>query len=485
MPTSLLAQVRDEIKAKLLDRGVQQKERDTRQAELDSIITTAENERRDLDSMETVKFEGLRDEIRGIDDTLKTIDADLEGLEGRQALIVEAEEAKDAAKRASERWAMPADDKEDVARPARVKSEARTYTAESERRGTSFLRDVYQHKFFADPEAATRLERHVKEARLHEAAGYERRAVGTGAFAGLTVPQYLTDLVAPLARAMAPTVEIANRHPLPPDGMTVNISRITTGTAVAAQATENSGVQNTDMDDTLLTVNVRTYSGQQDIARQALERGTGVDEIAIQDLVRAYWTTLDNAILNADGTSGTHLGIRSTSSIVAVTYTDATPTAAELYPKLADLIQQIQAGVYMGVTHFVMHPRRWWWLAKEVGTSFPFLTVPSAGQQQAGVIGGTDYMGVNRSVLGVPVVVDGNMVTNLGAGTNEDVIIGVTNSELHLWHDDGGPLFIRAEPSIGSLQVKFVVYSYSAFAAGRYPGAHGTIGGTGLITPTF
>ncbi len=94
--------------------------------------------------------------------------------------------------------------------------------------------------------------------------GVEARDVGTSAFAGLVVPQYLTELVAPLARSMAPTVALATRHPLPPDGMTVNISRITTGTAVAAQATENAAVQETDADDTLLTVNVRTYSGQQD-----------------------------------------------------------------------------------------------------------------------------------------------------------------------------------------------------------------------------
>src|SRR5690606_16512581 len=99
-----------------------------------------------------------------------------------------------------------------------------------------------------------RLERHHREARLNEAAGMERRDVGTGAFAGLTVPQYLTDLAAPAARAGAPTVEICNRHSLPADGMTVNISRITTASAASAQTADNDAVDETDMDDTLLTV---------------------------------------------------------------------------------------------------------------------------------------------------------------------------------------------------------------------------------------
>jgi hypothetical protein len=268
--------------------------------------------------------------------------------------------------------------------------------------------------------------------------------------------------------------------------MTVGISRITTGSAAAAQANENDAVQETNMDDTLLTVNVRTIAGQQDVSRQAIDRGTGIDAVVIADLVSAYNTNLDSQILNNDGTSGTHLGIRSTGSIVSVAYTDASPTAAELYPKLADLIQQVQSGVYGGISHFVMHPRRWWWVAKELGSTFPLVQFPGTAPQVAGNAGGSAYGDMNRVLFGVPVVLDGNIPTNLGAGTNEDVIIGVTASELHLWEDPSAPLLIRAEQTAaGNLTVKLVVYGYSAFSAGRYPGAHGTIGGTGLVTPTF
>jgi hypothetical protein len=37
----------------------------------------------------------------------------------------------------------------------------------------------------------------------------------------------------------------------------------------------------------------------------------------------------------------------------------------------------------------------------------------------------------------------------------------------------------------GSLTIKSVVYGYSAFTAGRYPGAVSKISGTGLVAPTF
>jgi len=35
------------------------------------------------------------------------------------------------------------------------------------------------------------------------------------------------------------------------------------------------------------------------------------------------------------------------------------------------------------------------------------------------------------------------------------------------------------------LSIRFVVYGYSAFTAGRYAGTRGTISGTGLVTPAF
>lgn len=360
-----------------------------------------------------------------------------------------------------------------------VTSEPDIYNEEAERRhGVSFLRDVLHRA--DDPTAAERLQRH------QAFADKQTRDVGTGAFAGLTVPQYLTDLVAPLRRAGRPTLDICNSHPLPPDGMTVNISRITTGTAVAAQATEGSGVQETNIDDTLLTVNVRTYAGMQDVSRQAIDRSSGADSIVIADLVRAYNTTVNSAVINADGTSGTHLGIRSTVGIVAVTYTDASPTAAELYPKLFDLVQQIQSGVFLGIDYFLMHPRRFWWVASQVGTTFPFLQFFGNAPQMGGSADSTGYEnGPSGNIGGIPVVVDASIPTNLGGGT-EDIILGVTSSELHFWEDSGAPLMIRTDQAAAdALNVRFVLYGYSAFTAGRYPGAHGTVGGTGVIAPTF
>jgi HK97 family phage major capsid protein len=442
-----------------------QAERTARHRELRSILTTAEAEKRDLRAGEQREFDRLKADIDALDDAV---------------LQVEEQEQRSGA-------AASATARIDGGSMVRVLSEGRTYNRDAERlHGVSFLRDVADAQLRHDPGALERLQRHQAEAR--DVYGTEYRDVGTGAYSGLIVPQYLTDLAAPLRRAGRPTADICNIHPLPPGGMTVNISRITTGASAAAQATENTGVSETDMDDTLLAVNVRTIAGMQDVSRQAVERGTGVDAIVIGDLARAYNTELDRQIINSDGTSGTHLGIRSTPSIVAVAYTDATPTGPELYPKLFDLVQQIQSGTFLGVSHLVMHPRRWWWLASQVGTSFPFLQLAGAPQGAAGAVLGTGSYeeGLAGVLSTVGVVVDGSIPTNLGGGTNEDVILGVTSSELHLWEDPRAPLLIRAEQALANqLSVRFVLYGYTAFTAGRYPGAHGTISGTGLAAPTF
>ena len=373
---------------------------------------------------------------------------------------------------------------ERVAGGAVVRREERTYSRQSERQGVSFIADVVG-RLEGDFEAAQRLGRHMAEERVERGAAIEARAVGTGAYTGLVVPQYLTDLVALPARAMRPLADICTSRTLPAAGMSVNISRITTGASAAVQATENTNVSETDQDDTLLTVPVVTISGRQTVSRQAVERGTGIDDVILGDLVNAYHTTLDNQLLNGSGGSGEHQGLQTLSGAVGVTFTTGSPTAALLWPNLFNLISQVQSGVFAGVTHFIMHPRRFWWVASNVGTNFPFVQLSGSAAQTGGNVAGTAYgQGASGILAGIPVIVDGNVTTT--NATNQDVIYGVTASELHLWEDPQAPLFIRAEQPKGiSLGIDLVVYGYSAFTAGRYPGAHGRITGTGLTTPTF
>lgn len=433
-------------------------------AELDTILAAPEAEARDLNSDESVAFAEARDAVKAADSSIET-------LEGRVAELVALEEAR-SNHEARARELAP------TVAPVRIGREELTYRADA---GHSFLRDAYSAEVRGDFAARQRIERHMVE------MATEHRASDTGAFSGLVVPQYLTDQVAPFARAGRPFADAVRNLPLPAEGLSVNISRVTTGSSAAAQATENSSVSSTDMDDTLLTVPVRTISGQQDVSRQAIERGTGIDTVVIQDLVNAYAANLDSQLISGAGTSGTHTGVLSTSGINAVTFTSASPTAALLYPKIADAVQRVNSNRFMPANLIVMHPRRWAFLLASVdGQNRPLVVPNASGPMNTYGTGGNAGAGVVGQLLGIDVVVDANVPTNLGAGTNEDRIIVCYSPDLCLWEQTGSPMQLRFEQTLGGqLTIKMVAFGYSAFTAGKYPSGVSVISGTGLVTPSF
>lgn len=406
------------------------------------------------------------------------IDAEIPAIEARIADLVD-EQARD------ERAAKLARDLGVTGSQSRavVTSEARTYTPQTDRTGKQFLLDVARGHAMGDYDARDRLARHMAEERV-ERGEYLQRAVGTGAFAGLTVPQYLVDMVAPNAKAGRPFADACNKHQLPEEGMTVNISKITTGSTAGIQALEGDAVAEQNMDDTLLSISVQTNAGQQSISRQAIERGHGVDDVVMSDLVRAYATKLDSTLIT-QATTGLSAAAGAT-----VAYTDASPTATELYPKLLDAASQVEAALlsFGQADLAVMHSRRWYWLQSQLSASWPVFSQPNIPNGQGGVNLGERYGAGFRGVLpnGLAVVTDNNIATNLGAGVNEDEIYVASSDECHLWEDPNAPLFIRAEEvKLANLQVLFVLYGYFAYTFTRFSGATAKIGGTGLVTPTF
>jgi hypothetical protein len=370
-------------------------------------------------------------------------------------------------------------------RVARIGQEERTYHRGNTGKGGKFLRDVTRMYLFRDIEAEQRLVRHMQEERVERGQYLERAAgdAGTGAFAGLTVPQYLTDMYAPKARALRPFADACNQHDLPPDGMTVNISQITTGSTTALQANEFDTVSATSMDDTLLTENVQTAAGQQSLSRQAIERGTGIEDVTMNDLQRSLSTTFDSTLINQGTTGLAALG-------VSTAFADTTPTGPELYPKILGAMAGVEA-VLLGFATpdiAVMHSRRWYWLQSQMTSTWPMFGQQGIPAQLAGVSLAETYGAGVRGVLpnGTVVIVDNNVPTGLGTGTNEDEIYIAASDECHLWVDPQAPQFIRAEqPKAQNLAVTLVLYMYFAYSFRRFASSVGKVSGTGLVTPTF
>lgn len=346
--------------------------------------------------------------------------------------------------------------------------------------GRSFLTDLYLAELKGAPDARARIDKHQQ----HEV---DKRAVTSATLGGIIPPQYLVDLYAKASRNGRVFADQCNNQSLPDVGMSVIVPRLTQGTAAASQATENTTVTTQDVTESDLTVNVRTIAGYSPVSRQAIERAAYSDQILFEDLVARYWAQLDSQCLNGAGTSGTLLGLLQTGSIA--TSTASTATIAGVWPKIADVIQQINTnmgGIGYAATKIFMHPRRWGFFEAALdGQNRPVM--PTEGSLVNTIGSGTEsgYGFVGR-MHGLAVYTDANIPTNLGTNTNEDRIIVIADPVVHLWERGGDPVTLSFEQQAGtSLQVQLVVYGYAAFTAGRYPGASGAVTGAGLVPPTF
>tara|TARA_R100001463_G_scaffold53485_1_gene104507 strand:+ start:3045 stop:4376 length:1332 start_codon:yes stop_codon:yes gene_type:complete len=437
-------------------------ERDAKSLELNSLVAEMD----DMDKGEELDAKLVRS--NEILDDIKALDEKIEQAEDMRKTLNEVEESRKAL-----------DIKDEDVSETEQRMEVNEPDMYEKGGKNSFFSDMYQARFNNDYNANKRLAEHQE---------VSKRDVGTGAFAGLVVPQYLVDDYAPLARAGANFYNAVPKRELPAYGNKVEISRITTGSAAAEQASENAAVTETNMDDTLLTVNVDTIAGQQDVSKQALERGGqpgfNLEDIIFQDLASAYFTKLDNLLINGSGSSGQPKGISQVSGINTVTYTDASPTVGELYPKLADALQKINSERFAPATAIIMHPRRWGFLTAGVDSSNRPLIVPNGNAPTNAVgIGDVNKYGAVGQILGVPVITDANIRTDLGAGT-EDAIY-VVRAEDHILFEQDVFTAKFEETNAGSLTTKLVVYGYVAFASGRYPKGISAISGTGLAAPTF
>ncbi len=439
-----------------------QQTRGSKQELIEATLNRANEEARDVTDIEVANIQALTLEIGKLDERIEQI-TDLEVRKAKAADLAASIEGDKVEKRS--------------AAPSRVVSEEATY---HERSSNDFMADAIAAEFGGSYEARERIQRYQRES-------LEKRDSGTANFAGLVVPQYLVDQFAPIRRAGRPVADISVNAALPAVGMSVNLGRLTTGITSYA-ATEGTAVTESSPDDTLLTVDVKTVQSMWDLSKQATLRGVGVEDQLLGDGIRSYHSLLDSLLINGSGSGAEHRGILNTSGINATTYTDASPTWAEFFPKLVAAITNISSNFYGSATHIVAHPSLiGCWLRALDTTNRPIFG-PTAGNpfNAAATFDRPDYMGGGLQILGIPVVADANMPTNLGTGTNETAVIVGDFRESYLWEDNSSnPLFVRFEEPSGTNAIRTILFGFSAYTAGKYPTAFSAVTGTGLITSTW
>ena len=343
----------------------------------------------------------------------------------------------------------------------------------------SYFRDLYLSKTKGDREATDRLSGHA----------LATRDINTTDTSGgdFVPPAYLVNEYIAKARAGRVTADLCSKFALPGGTDSINFPAITTGTANAAQATQNNALQETNLITATVTAPVTTIGGIQDVSVQLVEQSPiAFDQVIFADLAASHAQAVGNAVINGTGASGTLEGFVNADTVNTVTYTDASPTAAETISKIADGIQQVAAARFLPADAIVMAPRRWYALQAGVDGGGRPLVVPTAQAQNA--FGTADTVGAEGSVgniLGLPVYLDPNISLTTGASTNQDIIIISRFADAYLF--EGTPKAeVFRETLSAEATVRFRLYNFVAFTAERYVGVNTSIvSGTGLAAPSF
>ena len=349
--------------------------------------------------------------------------------------------------------------------------------------GPSFFRDIVAAGR-GDYQAIERLGRNE---RLAADNGYETLDGSSGAtsFGSFIPPAWLVDRVAEKARATRVVPDLIGITG-PPTSNSMTVPRITTGSSTAIQTADNATISETDIVTAQLTRATSTIAGLQDVAVQGIELADpGTDRIIFGDLQADYGRAFDSQCIIGTGGSGQLLGLDALSGLNTVTYTDATPTVGEFYPKLADAIQQVATGRFARASAILMHPRRWAWITAALDTANRPLVVPSGRELNSAATftaaaGGGGFVG---EMQGLPVYTSANIPTTLGAGTEDEVY--VFRPEDALAYE--GPIRAEVFRDVGSatLTIRFRLYAFVNLFVGRFPASVSRITGTGLIAPTF
>lgn len=474
----LLEEIRARIEKLKADREALVTERDARNAEAVGLVDAAEKRGDgDMNEDEKAKFTAVRSRINDIKGEMTKLEEDLQRA---QTEYVELQETEDA-RRAAAVVAPKGDPK------VKVGKEPRMYEGQPGAYVRDLVRTTRDFGLAGGDEAMQRLQRHAHELDV------EQRAIGrtTDTEWGFFVPPlYAIDDYADILRAGRPFADLLNPRPLPGGIDQVKIPRLTTGTKVRVQAGDKAAVTTQDIVSAETTAELVTVAGYIDVGVQAIDQSPlDTQDIIFEDLQADYVTQLDTLLWSGAGpASNQPLGALTLTGTAIVTYTDATPTAAEFYRKVGEAVATVNANRKLPPNVIIMHPSRWYWFASSVDTAGRPITgfENSSPQNVPAFMSQIAPEARVGTMFGLPVIIDPNMPTNLGVGTNQDTVVVARITDARFW--EGTPR-MSARPVVDAasenLLVRLLFYRYVIFLPGRYPTSWVKIDGTGLTTPAF
>lgn len=361
--------------------------------------------------------------------------------------------------------------------------------------GRSYFRDLAKANIEGDAAARENL---VRSSRA-TADELQTRALGntntTGGSGGeFAPPLWLVEDYVKLARAGRVTPDLMQKSDVPMGVSSVNLPKVLSGTAVGFQTTQNTALTQTDMTTGAVGTGFVTLGGKQVVSQQMLDQSEiDFDRVITSDLAADYSRSVGNQALFGAGTgSGTTSGVlngltnATISAALQITYTSTAPTAQGLYSKCAGAIAALVTSRFESPTVWLMHPRRFYWLIAQVDSQGRPLVVPAQFSRNGmGTLDSTPEAGhTGFMFLGLPVVIDPQIPTTLGAGTNQDEIFLMKADDLWWFESPVQAESFRA-PYADTMGVLFRLYAYVGAILNRYSTSIATINGTGLTAPTF
>jgi hypothetical protein len=237
-----------------------------------------------------------------------------------------------------------------------------------------------------------------------------------------------------------------------------------------------------------VSVGVKTVAGQVDVSQQLLDRSQpGIDQILFADLRADYNVRLDLQALIGSGSGANAKGVLSDANRIQVTYTDASPTVGELYSKIAGRLaaDPHQPGAAGGHDRRAPAPLGAGSRRPSDTTGRPLISRRGRDEQPRHR---RWHRRPRPSRLPDRRAVGGRgrePADHHGAGTNEDIIIVMRASDVMLAERPNPTTRAHDQVLDANLAVRLQLYNYFAFTTERYSKAVATIGGTGLVAPTF
>jgi HK97 family phage major capsid protein len=355
--------------------------------------------------------------------------------------------------------------------------------------------DVNEVSYFRDLHTATRGDWAAAERLDRNNRQMSYRALSTTAGAGgqFAPPLWLTEEWVALARAGRVTADLSTKDVLPDGISSVNLPVIATGTSTAVQATQNTALSQTDLTTSSVSSGITLIGGKQISSLQLLRQGgVAMDRVILGDLAADYARQLDTQVISGSGASGQLRGLLNGAGVGSTAYTTATPKvidtttpANSFYYAVIRAINAVNTTRFLPPTAIVMHPRRWAWLLESLDNSGrPLVLTDGNAFNALGVETSKAAQGPVGNLANLPVYIDPNIPTNLGAGTNQDPCFVLRASDVFLWETE---IALESFDSTYADQasVLFRALSFSAFISDRYGAAVNVINGTGMVAPTL